>query len=359
MNIITKLSVRQKIMLALTVLAAIFLAWQIYNFVHADTPAAMVSAPAPAAPAPVTTVPPPTALRELPPNNPVLTVRQREYLNLVREYQITKMERQILEEKANLASAQKRISDTGRNSSLVGVSGLNNPAYGADNEEYQLAYVDRQAGQWTATLSQGETYKEVKVGTRLDNGTKVLSINGNSVVLKLIKGKKLVLTFQGSVNVDSASASAYTVKSAAVVRKQPPAAVPPTTQVVSPAVPVNKVMNPPPARSNSNNAKIAKMLGITAKPAAPVAGNPAAVPIVTKQQPVAKSPENAPAGSFTIQQPVQPAAPQLAPSKPVSVKELRKNQKETASNDEAVAPPISQISWEQTADLQAAALNKK
>ena len=224
MNIITKLNIRQKVMLALTILAAVFLAWQIYHFIQGNAaPVQPSAAPVAAAALPVSTLPPPVVVRQLPASAPVLTPRQREYLNLVREYQITKMERQILEEKAGLANAQKRISDSGTNNSLSGASGIGTSMYSNENNDYQLAYIDRQAGQWSATLNQGEVYKEVHVGTRLENGSKVLSINGNRVVLSLVKGKKLVLTFQGSVNVDNET-PAYTVKAKTPVKNAQPVA---------------------------------------------------------------------------------------------------------------------------------------
>ncbi len=353
MNIITKLNIRQKVMLVLTILAAVFLAWQIYHFVQGNaSPVQPSAAPVPAAALPVSTLPPPAVVHQLPASAPVLTPRQREYLNLVREYQITKMERQILEEKAGLANAQKRISDSGANNSLSGVSNMDTSMFGNENNDYQLAYIDRQAGRWTATLNQGEVYKEVHVGTRLENGSKVLSINGNSVILSLVKGKKLVLTFQGSVNVDNET-PAYTVKAKSAVKKSQPVA-----NAVTPPV-------PPPASNNANaansqsNAKIAKMLGITSTPVAPVAPSPA--PAVTPNDipaaPLTVTPGTAvqqPPAPTQNNQPVAPSNPQLtqpAPqaltAKPVSVKELRANSMTTPS----------QISWEQAANLQAAISN--
>jgi type IV pilus biogenesis protein PilP len=280
MNILTKLNIRQKVMLVLTIIAAAFLTWQIYNFVHG---ASSPSQPAPAASSSLpATVPPPVVVRQLP-ASPTMTSSQREYLNLVREYQITKMERQILEEKAGLASAQKRIDETGRNSSALTV-GFSSPVYINDDKEYQLAYVDRQAGRWTATLSQGGGFKEVHVGTVLDNGAKVMSITGNSVVLRPVKGKNLVLNFQGSVNVDSDAESGYTVKTKTAVIKQPAA---------------------PAAEVTPNNAKIAKILGITT----PVNTPPAAVPAPAAN----KSTKDIPAAPLTVA-PAAAPSPTVAPS---------------------------------------------
>jgi hypothetical protein len=370
------------VMLVLTILAAAFLTWQIYHFVQGNAaPVPPSAAPVAGAALPVSTLPPPVVVHQVPVSAPVLTPRQREYLNLVREYQLTKMERQILEEKAGLANAQKRISDSGANNSLSGVGSVDTSMYGNENSDYQLAYVDRQAGQWTATLNQGEVYKEVHVGSRLENGSKVLSINGNSVVLRLVKGKKLILTFQGSVNVDN-DTPGYTVKAKPAVQKTQPEA-----KTATPPVSENASAN---AANSQSNAKIAKMLGITSTPVAPVApAAPGAVPAVTPNastqdipaapltvtpgtvapQSTAPTPtpnqDNnqavAPSNPQVTAQPVpepEPSvqtAPQPSTAKPVSVKELRENQAEPALS--MTTPASAQISWEQAANLQAAAVS--
>ncbi len=247
MNIITKLNIRQKVMLVLTILAAVFLAWQIYNFVHGATaptrPVPVVAAPGTGTP--VTALAgslPPPVVQQLPTNldNSSLTPRQQEYLNLVREYQITKMKRQILEEQANLASAQKRIADAAKGGGLTAMNTLPGDSNWASQPtgDYQLAYLDRQAGRWTATLSQGEQYTQVRVGTKLGDGSRVVSITNQGVVLQPIEGKNITLAFQGSVNDDNDSTPGYTVSSHLLTRRA-----------------ANLGVGPKP-----NNAQIAKML---------------------------------------------------------------------------------------------------
>lgn len=388
MNIITKLNIRQRVMLVLTVLAAVFLAWQIYSFVHGNGPLSpSISAPArsagaalPAAPVAVSnnTLTPP-AIQQLPAElvNPELSGHQQEYLNLVREYQITKMKRQILDEEAGLANAKKRISDAGKGGALAGLDTSFNGEYSIPTSIYELAYLDRQAGQWSATLTQGGQYTEVRVGSHLPDGSSVISINERGVVLRPLNGKSVKLAFQGSVNVDN-SLPAYKVRSHT------------TGNTLS-------IANP----SNSN-AKIAKILGITAVPATP---SPATPPAAAQPSATTPATSDVPAAPLTVTPPATPTAQQpavetqatppaataspvtapdntQAPSpdqsfqdqsaattpaaapvvKPVSVKELRAHSAEKSTS----TPPSvalnsvkdeNQISWQQTADLQAAANN--
>ncbi len=216
MNIITKLNIRQKIMLALTFLAALFLGWQIYNFAHTQTPTAThpvangtnTNPPSTPASLPATAaLPPPQVVNHLPPSvatNPYAEMEQHEYLDLVRQYQIAKMKRQILEEEAGVANAQKNISDAGKGQNLQGPGAQPFSGYelGVKQEGYQLSYLDRQAGQWVATLNQNGQYFEVHIGAVLENGWRVSSISRSGVVLR--KGEqKQILGFQGSENVDA------------------------------------------------------------------------------------------------------------------------------------------------------------
>lgn len=307
MNIITKLNIRQKVMLALTILAAAFLAWQIYNFVHGNTapskpvsmgPASKISAaPVPAGGSQVPMVQPlPVS------SNLALVEHQQQYLNLVREYQITKMKRQVVEEEASLANAQKRISDAGRNGALVGLDTLGNDDAFASGG-YQLAYLDRQAGRWTATIAQGNQYKEVHIGTRLADGSRVIAVSGKGVVLQPSHGKNITLGFQGSVNVDNDAVPAATVKAHSSSSKK-------TTPVANNLTATVNVAQP-------NHAKIAKMLGITAAPkgAAPVVSAPSVVKSTTDipAAPLANSVKTVTITAAPTAPVVPPAAPAAAP----------------------------------------------
>ncbi len=343
MNIITKLNIRQKIMLTLTLVAAAFLTWQIYNFVRGNTsPDKSISAPA-ATLSPAVSAQP--AVQKLPTqnlSNANLTYNQKQYLNLVHEYQITKMKRQILDEAAGLANAQKRIADVGKNNSLVGMDNFENEAY-AGGGAYQLSYVDRQAGKWTATINQNGQYREVQIGSRLPNGSRVIAINNRGVVLRSSKGQSILLSFQGSVNVDSV---AYKANSSAAKKVEPKASLP----VAAP------VSNSP---VKPNNAKIAKMLGITKSPATssiPTAGAAPTAPAVVSnttdtQQNEIKPVDSTPAvANDALQSPsqVQPETNSQqntqAIVKPVSVKELREHSADVDSG---------QITGQQAETLQA------
>ena len=300
MNIITKLNIRQKIMLALTLLAAIFLVWQIYTFVHNDaapgsgssssSESAAASKPAPGPDANAT---PSKVIRELPSTestNPALVVQQRQYLELVRQYQITKMKRQILEEQAAVANAQKRITDAGKGhdygnlESLVGAGGL--------IAGYQLSYVDRQAGQWSATVSENGQFREVHVGSRLADGSRIVSIHSDKVVLRHRQGQKWELTFPGSPNVDENAAISSTKKS--------------IDNRIKTNIPAQQI------KPGQSNAKIAKILGITSAPgqAAPAQTAPALE--VTPPASTVSNPSVVP----TLPRPMSTVPPQLQSNKP-------------------------------------------
>jgi hypothetical protein len=353
MNILTKLNIRQKVMLALTILAALFLVWQIYNFIHGSTTPSLSSTATPTSasaqsPAAANTALTPSIVQQPPSHNlanATLTNQQRQYLNLVREYQMTKMRRQILEEEASLANAQKRIAETG----MGGVTTEVSDSFGGATEGgYQLSYLDRQAGQWTATVAQGDQYKEVHIGSRLMDGARVIAINDHGVLIQLGHGKTKMISFQGSVNVDNTPVTTPKAKPAA----QPSA--PAAAQSAVNEAPAQQASLPTQTKPvPPNQAKIAKMLGITARPvptraiprapvSAPVA--PAASPAANNASAETASP-TAPASTA----PEQSAAPEQPPAQsslssqgvPVSVKELRES--------------VGQISWREAADLEAAA----
>ncbi len=300
MNIITKLNIRQKIMLALTLLAAIFLVWQIYTFVHNDVaPGSEASSSSKSAvaakplPGPDVNAAPSKVIHEVPSaesTNPALVVQQRQYLELVRQYQITKMKRQILEEQAAVANAQKRISDAGKGhdygnlDSLVGAGGL--------MAGYQLSYVDRQAGQWSATLSENGQYREVHVGSRLADGSRVVSIHSDKVVLRHRQGQKWELTFPGSPNVDENAAISSSKKSTSNGMKTNI-----STQQIKPG---------------QSNAKIAKILGITGGQSVPAQTAP-----TLEVTPPASSVSDQPVAP-TLPPPMSTVPPQLKANKPAT-----------------------------------------
>ncbi len=373
MNIITKLSIRQKVMLTLTVLAAAFLTWQIYNFVHGNSMGVQPINPTTPHPisikSPTNTLPPPP-VKPLPAretSHVTLTASQQAYLGLVREYQVTKIRRQILEEQAGLANAQKRITDASRNGMLANY-GTYGDVLGSDSVDnaYELTYLDRQAGQWTATLNRNGKYQEVHVGTRLSDGASVVSINNKGVVLRTSRGKSRMVSFQGSINVD------YT--------NEDDKASPTTTQTPANKSPekaaaeknphnLNNITN----TINSNNAKIAKILGITTAPpsnngtpAAPT-GPAETLQNITKQLQGLQSPAaqvDIPAAPLTQPTPTTPPPPASAPVapqsnnpapaasstplKPVSVKELQKS----LGINEASAQGLSQISWDEQTSVE-------
>lgn len=317
MNIITKLNIRQKIMLALTLLAAIFLVWQIYTFVHNDaapgresSSSSKSTAAGKPLPGPDANATPSKVIHELPSaesTNPALVVQQRQYLELVRQYQITKMKRQILEEQAAVANAQKRISDAGKGhdygnlDSLVSAGGL--------IAGYQLSYVDRQAGQWSATVSENGQYREVHVGSRLADGSRIVSIHSDKVVLRHRQGQKWELTFPGSPNVDENAAIPSTKKS--------------INNGIKTNIPAQQI------KPDQSNAKIAKILGITSTPGQSAPAQTAPTLAVT------------PPASSVSDQPVAPTLPPPRSTVPPQLKSNKPAITDVPAAPLTITPPVT------------------
>ncbi len=264
------------------------------NTMNAATTAPAASTSAPAA-ANVAVLPPPQAVNHLPPTvatNPYAEMEQQQYLDLVRQYQLTKMKRQILEEEAGVANAQKTIADAskGQASPVSGSSSFN--GYAARlRTGYQLAYLDRQAGQWVATLNQNGQYIEVREGSSLNDGWQVISITRSGVILSNGERQR-TLGFQGSENTDI-SQNGYSISN-----QKPPATLPPQamqvkniaqtlgmTPGVTAGVPAAKGV----ALPNNNNLIIQPQSAKTAAaviqdvPAAPTAARIDIPPNVSKQ----------------------------------------------------------------------------
>lgn len=349
MNIITKLNIRQKIMLGLTILAALFLGWQVYNFVHSQTKAATTTssstanansananttAPAaatsPAAPAQANAgvLPPPQTVNRLPPSvttNPYAEMEQRQYLDLVRQYQLTKMKRQILEEEAGAANAQKTIADSSKNPAFQG-SGSFTGYTPSPRTGYQLAYLDRQAGQWVATLNQNGQYVEVREGSTLNNGWQVISITRSGVIISNGERQRN-LDFQGGENTDT-SPPGY-----AVSNQSPPANLPSPPQAtqavqvkniaqalgMTPGVAPAPVVTPTPGVPAAKGVALPNNNGLTIKPqsaktAADVIKDVPAAPLTSATPaaaPASAAPAVTPAAQPVISNP-KPAIPKPA-----------------------------------------------
>ncbi len=140
-----------------------------------------------------------------------LTVTQKEYLRIVNQYELTKMKRQLLDEKEAIAKAHHRIASLNKKTQLIygnkllsrHDSDLNDldesylqNAY-SDNH-YQLKYIDFQKGKWSAVFLHHRQYYEVSIGAKLPDHSLVLDINHKGVTL-LHNSKRTLFTFNGQV----------------------------------------------------------------------------------------------------------------------------------------------------------------
>jgi len=126
---------------------------------------------------------------------------QQEYLNIVNQYELAKMRRQLLEEQAAIAETKRKILEINTQTQKLQatvISAAGNSATNSVSIPYQLTYLDQQDGQWSATLSNAGRFFEVTVGTSLPGGIVVESVDKNGVVVVDHK-KRLRLSFDGLV----------------------------------------------------------------------------------------------------------------------------------------------------------------
>lgn len=216
---------KQIVMLALTVLAFIFLGYQVFEMINSDM--SVQTAPA-ASTASVTTVPPATlhkvaytdrpsepvlqktsAAPEAKPTSlalstqPSLPTKQKAYVELVNQYEMAKLKNQLLKEQESIANAQVRIATLHQKSKVIrtGLGSLGfvgNTKVQSGDMSYTLGYVGQHKGKWTATLVSNGHYQGVKVGTPLKDGFRVTQIDHHGVTL-LKNGFKKVITFNGEI----------------------------------------------------------------------------------------------------------------------------------------------------------------
>ena len=198
---------KQLIIVTLTIAAFLFLVWQVYTLIHTDiTPNNTAKANTFRTTAQEVTILKPPQQKSLPPHMktvPVFNAHQKEYMELISKYQLAKMQRQLLEEEVEIASAQQRIAVLNlQTRKLTGEKNL--PSTFQDNEihethqkdPYQLAYLDHQGKDWTAILYKDGHYQEITAGTALEDGKRVVAVNQQGVVLKQAH-QRFLLSFNG------------------------------------------------------------------------------------------------------------------------------------------------------------------
>ena len=197
-----KLDKKQRVVLVLTIIALLFLTWQIVDLIRGD----VSSAPAPA---PQTTTktaaaanvpePKPASVKSTgSKDNPLRTQiasQRKEYLQMADQFELAKMQSQLLKQELDIAKTKQQISQT--NQSISGISNVSSLGGAeANNAKLHLVYVGQVNGQWSATVSQGGQYTTVSVGSILPNGSVVSSVNQQGITYRL-GGKTLLLGFNG------------------------------------------------------------------------------------------------------------------------------------------------------------------
>lgn len=137
--------------------------------------------------------------------NAPMVKSQEEYLKVVNEYELAKMQRRLIEEQAAIAAARRRIVEIDNQTRQLSGNQMNAALANANQtgapkptEVYKLSYVDQQNGQWTATLNYQGSYLEVNTGNQLPDGSRVAGINHEGVILEN-KGQRQQITFNGAV----------------------------------------------------------------------------------------------------------------------------------------------------------------
>lgn len=229
---------KQKILIPLIIIAFIIVIWQSYNIfsgpklpdvgggMKAQKQTAPMVAPAALAPAPTTAATsqamPPSApetaangltQKEFPEELPANT-EQSQYLKLVNQYQLLKMQHMLLEEEVAIAAAKQKIAQMNIDAGGQGYSdsdsgytdsGVITPA---DENALNVVYIDYQDGRWHATLNNHGQFEEVVIGSRLSDGSKIISIDRRGVVTK--RGNQLLkLTFGGVVPLTKAETQKF------------------------------------------------------------------------------------------------------------------------------------------------------
>ncbi len=138
----------------------------------------------------------------------VMQRNQQAYLKMINEYELAKMQRQLLDEKTAIATAQNKIIALNQKNRALGAKVPTTTTAGlmSDTSEqpFRLSYLDKQEDQWSATLSRGDEYQQVTLGSLLPGDYKVTDISHQGVVLQKDSTRQMI-TFNGVVNLPDAA----------------------------------------------------------------------------------------------------------------------------------------------------------
>ncbi|HEV2613704.1 MAG TPA: SPOR domain-containing protein [Gammaproteobacteria bacterium] len=268
---------RQKVIALFLVIAVVVLAWQVYDLVgdkggslslpgrslkQASDPTAVVKPMISVQPA----VAPMTST-----SSGSTTPYQKQYMKLVNEYQLLQMQGMIAQQQATIAKSRAQTAEAlSKINDLSGAGDASiadlNVATPATNEsgDYELIYTGQENGQWTATLKKGGQFNDVTAGSVLPDGTKVLSVDDNGVLIDENNVKKIV-TFNGITPFTAPAPSAPAPTPVAVA----PIAVAPVVAHAAPVVAPAPVV-------------VAKPVALVAPAKKPTAAEVASAPLAPK-----------------------------------------------------------------------------
>lgn len=197
---------RQKIIAGFLVLAVVVLAWQVYDLLGDGSGSVPVSIGTVSSVKQTDNPAQVMKSKSIEPAQPQVSADQQQYMKLVNEYQMLQMQNMIAQTQASIAKARAETAESiaklddlsGSDANIVdlGLSSSNTTTAG----NYELIYTGQENGQWTATLKKGGQFNDVTTGSVLPDGTKIISVDDNGVVLVQDKIKKL-LTFNGMTTI--------------------------------------------------------------------------------------------------------------------------------------------------------------
>ena len=200
------LSVKQKTLTVITVLAVAFLIWQIVELVSSSSsttaPAMVVSSSQPQAAH--QTLKPQTALVKVAPAStnqltiqhdapPLASNQHSDYEKLSSQIELLKMHHDVLQQQLAIAQMHKQLQLLGGEAALAkSVS----TAETSSAPGRVLRYLAKKNGRWEALIDNNGEFETIHLGDHLANGARVVAISAKGVRLQNTNGMQL-LDFKG------------------------------------------------------------------------------------------------------------------------------------------------------------------
>src|SRR3990167_3271256 len=207
---------KQRLVMILTILAFVFLGWQVYGLVNGQNTVGQIvlgredNSNIQAVPftqkdpnkVQASTLVAPTTLDDIPKQvlltKPQLLTNQNIYMRMLNQFELAKMQRRLLEEEVGIASAHSRIAQY--NDKILKLNGgklsMTDSFSSTHSDKISLAYVEKLHGQWTATINMNGDFESVHPGSRLADGREVIAINNEGLTFEK-NNQTQALTFIG------------------------------------------------------------------------------------------------------------------------------------------------------------------